>query len=548
MLMRFFCFFVALCISVLVYGQTVELIPETLDFGSVEYGEVDSLEITITNNSGEAVIIEEPLFFEVYETSPFYVNEFPSSVSASSSESFFIVFKPEHNISHNSEMVLKFSESGAVSVNLLGDCAYPMGYYDGTEDLLDTDLKDVLSNIISSGYISHSYNDARDEMYLEIDNQRVNGQGSSQNRLTRAYVGTDAVGYTSRQDLFSNYDVNCEHTFPQGFFDSDLPMKSDVHHLVPTDVMANSIRGNLPFGETVSGIDWSEGGSSRGFDAFGNQVFEPRDAQKGHSARAILYFVLRYQNFGGFLSGSLEETLRSWNQSFPPDEVEEQRNDDIEDYQNNRNPFIDYPQFAHRIFSFHSNENRPNVGNLELSHSEVDFGVVQNAPQEFNLILVNDGERFYNVSGLEVTGEGFSLAAGQEDSFSVSKGDAAAIAIRFDPSGSQGASSGSLTFNTNLADQQLITIPLQADGVLSTEEVSAVPGIYPNPASDYVRFFGKEEIDRVEILDMSGRLLEVIGAPVNRYNVSELPEGVYLIRITTEAGSTGVRKLVKSPN
>jgi endonuclease I len=116
--------------------------------------------------------------------------------------------------------------------------------------------------------------------------------------LTRAYLGTDAVSYVSRSDLFNNYDVNCEHTFPQGNFNQNLPMRSDIHHLFPTDVDANSTRGSLRFGNVVSGVDWSEGGSQRGLNGSGEQVFEPRDGQKGMSARGILYFLARYQNYG----------------------------------------------------------------------------------------------------------------------------------------------------------------------------------------------------------------------------------------------------------
>jgi len=48
--------------------------------------------------------------------------------------------------------------------------------------------------------------------------------------------------------------------------------------------------------------------------------------------------------------GNLEELLE-WNISFLPDSFEEDRNDTVESFQDNRNPFIDLPQFAEILYS-----------------------------------------------------------------------------------------------------------------------------------------------------------------------------------------------------
>ncbi|CAL6032592.1 Extracellular_nuclease [Hexamita inflata] len=42
-------------------------------------------------------------------------------------------------------------------------------------------------------------------------------------------------------------DLNCEHTAPQSFFNKELPMRSDLHHLRPTWKIANSGRSSSPF-------------------------------------------------------------------------------------------------------------------------------------------------------------------------------------------------------------------------------------------------------------------------------------------------------------
>ncbi len=43
-------------------------------------------------------------------------------------------------------------------------------------------------------------------------------------------------------------------------------------------------------------------------------------------------------------------TLLEWNNAVPVDEFEIQRNNRIYEYQGNRNPFIDYPELANKVF------------------------------------------------------------------------------------------------------------------------------------------------------------------------------------------------------
>jgi endonuclease I len=47
-----------------------------------------------------------------------------------------------------------------------------------------------------------------------------------------------------------------------------------------------------------------------------------------------------------------EETLRQWNKEDPVDAKEMARNDRIENFQHNRNPFVDCPEFIDRISDF----------------------------------------------------------------------------------------------------------------------------------------------------------------------------------------------------
>ena len=58
------------------------------------------------------------------------------------------------------------------------------------------------------------------------------------------------------------------------------------------------------------------------------------------------------------------------------------------------------------------------------------------------------------------------------------------------------------------------------------------------------------EVQSVEVLDVYGKLVTVVGAnnysPLQpRINVGNLPAGVYMLKITTTDGTSCVKKIVK---
>lgn len=81
---------------------------------------------------------------------------------------------------------------------------------------------------------------------------------------------------------------------------------------------------------------------------------------------------------------------------------------------------------------------------------------------------------------------------------------------------------------------------------LSTSEVETADElrIYPNPVIDVLTFKTKEKVVKVEILDISGRLLRSEGVQHNSLNVSDLKSGNYFIRIYLK-NSTITRKMTK---
>ena len=534
-------------------AQSVELDSGQISFGTTTYGDMDSVIVQIFNLTDEEVEVYEPQFFDVYNSSPFYVNTYPESIPANGVASFFIVFKPIHNILHNSEMVITTSGNrGAVSLDLHGDCDYPGTYYDATHNLLDENLETAFKGFLDDNYQDYGYNGARDKMFMELDNQKVNGQGSAQNRVTRVYLGTDAVGYTSRSNAQSSFNLNTEHTFPQGHFNSALPMKADMHHLYVADVDANSARANYGFGNVVSNITWSQGGSKLGKDDNGITVFEPRDAHKGKAARAILYFVLRYQNFGGYLTATQEQDLREWCAAFPPNLVDVTRNNDIFALQHNRNPFVDYPQFLDRIYNLRLVENRPNVGYIAVSTENVYFGDVSAAGDEvYNIVMTNYGERFITVSNLELTENStssFDFVDGAPGNLVINPGESVSLPVSCSATSNAEDLEAMLNFTTNAVNGGSYSIPVTADFATGIAQIDAYAEIivYPNPFSSTISLTNVDQpVSQIKMFDVSGRICFIQDGDLNSFSVNQLNAGIYQMVVTMQNGDVFTRKVVK---
>jgi endonuclease I len=142
--------------------------------------------------------------------------------------------------------------------------------------------------------------------------------------------------------------MNCEHTWPQSLGARSGPQKTDLHHLFPVVPLANTMRSNNPFGSVDDPI-WSWDGSKLGYDKKGDKVFEVREEQRGDTARALMYFSIRYNRE---IDDHQEAVLRQWHWSDLPDTYEKTRNDTIFALQSNRNPLVDCPGLVGRLADF----------------------------------------------------------------------------------------------------------------------------------------------------------------------------------------------------
>lgn len=147
--------------------------------------------------------------------------------------------------------------------------------------------------------------------------------------------------------LSDEVTLNCEHVVPQSWFDKRQPMRGDLHHLFACDPSCNSRRGNSPYADFPDYVPESYIlGIKEGCGKADEGKFEP-EYGKGIVARATFYFMTRYF---GIINNNLVnlDVLLEWHHKFPVSLYEKHRNLAIYDLQGNRNPYIDFPEFAEK--------------------------------------------------------------------------------------------------------------------------------------------------------------------------------------------------------
>ena len=503
-------------------AQYITLSVDTVDLGVVYEDEADSALVYLKNMSPNW-----SFFIAGYHKAfPFYgdtvvdIHYTSKIVYQGDSLAVWVIAKPEHNVVHKgSILVFDAGMGGEVIIPYKFQGRYRNTYYSTTENLTEGPLRSALNTRLGQGFVSLSYNAARDEMYADLDN--VGGD------VTCVYTGRVAT-FNTRAGATSN-NFNCEHTFPQGFFNENLPMKSDIHHLFSTDITANSERGNLPFG-VVSNPSWQVGGSKKN-----SSTFEPRDAQKGSTARAMMYFVLRYQDYSNHFAGQ-EAILRQWHHQYPPSVQDSLRNEGIYQLQNNRNPFTDYPQFAERITNLVGATSAPPQPALYVVDTvEVQFDSLISSTRPYRLYVVNYGNTAVPVSGFQFSNGAVQFAAGSGNSTVLQPRQALEVSFNYPPG--INLTGETLTFTAILgnATQQTVYFKAYPGPIFGIEEAARAPKITVYP--DRATWLQEQGINAVNLLDMAGRMLESAAGTQGELYFDASLNGIYILQTTTPSGS-----------
>ncbi|MBX3387975.1 MAG: endonuclease [Phycisphaeraceae bacterium] len=238
----------------------------------------------------------------------------------------------------------------------------PANYYSGVSGTGAT-LKSTLRTAMSTGFISRDYGDAR--FGLPVVDQDPNDAS----RVILVYTG---VSVPSVWD--SGITWNREHTWPESYGNTSTsaPQYSDLHMLRPCNMSVNSSRGNKPYGLDAGLWDPTLGASPIQY--------------RGECSRAIFYAATRYGDpTGSTTTGNFQVTdsgwgtgiskmgklsyLLQWHFQYPADERERRRNQTVYSqalnpahYQNNRNGFVDHPEYVWAIWGTQANDSTLYVG------------------------------------------------------------------------------------------------------------------------------------------------------------------------------------------
>ncbi|NLN80351.1 MAG: hypothetical protein GX132_02995 [Erysipelotrichia bacterium] len=282
-----------------------------------------------------------------------------------------------------------------VNINDLDDASIN-NYYAGVDGLSGNNLKNALYNIIKN-HREYDYNSSNDRFAYKIMDRNWTLSPASEVNLNsynysndNPYIRKLYADYNddiATADRFKNagasrVSFDKEHIWAQslGNFGRDFGAGSDFHHLLPSDVKGNqNFHSNYNFSEPKSGITnyYNDQGGYVGrngyISGYSQKVAEPLDEYKGDIARAMLYMPVRYNVYvnddhpklelvngspsattasptQSGLAGDLATLLR-WHVEDPVDYYEIHRNNLIyNNFQLNRNPFIDHPEWAEMVY------------------------------------------------------------------------------------------------------------------------------------------------------------------------------------------------------
>lgn len=219
-------------------------------------------------------------------------------------------------------------------------------YYASAENKTGSSLFNSLRTIIQTGMYKLSYGEIR--YLLDESDAHPTDEGNVLTIYDRQSISGVWTGASS------NSTYNREHVWPNSRLgvpsvdNSHRNIASDFHNLRAAVVGTNSSRSNKWFDLTTT-----------------TDTYYPGE-DRGDVARILFYMVVMYPTLdivnvitstmdaGMYVEAgtymAVMSVLLQWHIDDPVDDFERNRNDVIYHYQNNRNPFIDRPQYVSFIW------------------------------------------------------------------------------------------------------------------------------------------------------------------------------------------------------
>ncbi|MCR1809348.1 InlB B-repeat-containing protein [Haploplasma modicum] len=220
---------------------------------------------------------------------------------------------------------------------------------------LKNDLQTLLNNTINlvtygTGNLSMEISD-RDpynfnNVMLIYSGASIRGGWNATNWAKEHVWAKSAFGSDSNGKVYSISSIG----------NNERNIGSDLHNLRAINPSVNSTHSNLMFADKgSSNIEFGIVNiSSRPLNPYTpgdtkttTTAFYPGDNHRGDVARILLYMNTLY----GLLLREDIDMLVNWHNLDPVDSFEIIRNEVIYKYQNNRNPYIDYPELLNRVYN-----------------------------------------------------------------------------------------------------------------------------------------------------------------------------------------------------
>ena len=244
---------------------------------------------------------------------------------------------------------------------MCANATIPAGYYNSLDGKSGEALKDALHDL-ATRHTMLSYGS------LWIYFAETDCQADDKSKVWDMYSNRT---YYFRGGTSGVSGMHKEHSLPKswwgGYDENDgYAGYTDINHLYPADGDANMAKSNYPLGE-VSSPFFDNGVTRVGSPKTGqgggcNAVFEPDDRYKGDFARTYFYMACAYQHYrwkyNYMLTNNSWKSLNDWSidllcrwaRADAVSDKEVARNDAVQKHQNNRNPFIDFPELFEYIW------------------------------------------------------------------------------------------------------------------------------------------------------------------------------------------------------
>ena len=253
---------------------------------------------------------------------------------------------------------------------ILSQNGTPDDYYEGFNfSLSGSELKTALANLITSTSNLQSYNTAWEALkisdlasgsttHVSLIYGYNDSDGNYETDATRLKDENQTSGTTGKW--------NREHVVSKSLaspaMNTNIGIGTDIHNLRAIDYNRNITRSNKRFqdnGSSGNSNTITNDGENGWFPGDGTGAGAGGDDYRGDVARIVMYMYLRYpdrvsaNNCAELRSNTyhpdMPDIFLEWNEDDPPSQLEITRNNTIESYQGNRNPFIDNP-FLHTIY------------------------------------------------------------------------------------------------------------------------------------------------------------------------------------------------------